>query len=97
MDDIERQVRDIIERYSALIRKVIQGQLFPGDDVDLEDVEQEIRGKLWKSLEKGKKIEKLPSYIMKVAYTATVDELRRLRKQAPYRDTLHWGRMLLMM
>ena len=39
MRDIEDQVRDIIERYSALIRKVIQGQLFAGDDVDLEDVE----------------------------------------------------------
>lgn len=93
--EIEDLIREIIEKYSALIRSVIQAHVFPGDAVNLEDVEQEIRIKLWKSVKKGKNIEKLPSYLKKVAYTVTVDELRRMRKQAPYHDALNWGRLML--
>jgi len=97
MEDIEGQIRDIINRYSGLIRSVIQNHLHAGDGLDPQDIEQEIRIKLWKSIRKGKKIDKLPSYLKKMAYTATVDELRRLRKQAPDRDIYSWGRMLLIL
>jgi RNA polymerase sigma-70 factor (ECF subfamily) len=94
MRDMETEIRRIVDGYAALIRKVIQDHLFTDDAVDPQDIEQEIRIKLWKSLRKGKKIDKLPSYLKKVAYTATMDELRRLKKQAPYRDVLNWDRLL---
>lgn len=88
MQDLESDIRRIIDRYANLIRKVILSHIFVRDDVDPQDIEQEIRIKLWKSLRKGKKIDNLPSYLKKVAYTTTIDELRRLKKQAPYRDFL---------
>lgn len=97
MQEIEKQIREIFDRYAALIRSVIQTHLHTGDALDPQDIEQGIRIKLWKSIRKGKTIDKLPSYLKKMAYTATVDELRRLRKQAPYRDTYNWGRMLLLL
>ena len=88
MPELEDTIRTIIDRYALLIRKIIQAHLFARDGVDPEDIEQEIRIRLWKSLRKGKNIGQLTSYIKKMAYTATIDELRRQKKQAPYRETL---------
>jgi len=51
--------------------------------VNLEDVEQEVKVKIWKFLKKGKKVDNFPSYIKRVAYTATIDELRKMKKQNP--------------
>ena len=57
------------------------------DNVNLEDIEQEVKIKIWKFLNKGKKVDNLPSYIKRVAYTATIDELRKMRKQNPVSET----------
>lgn len=57
--------------------------LLKKDDVDLFDIEQEVKIKIWNILKKGKKVENFPSYIKKIAYTVTVDELRKMRKQNP--------------
>lgn len=80
----DSDLKDIIEQFSSLIRHVITRNVFRSDEVDLEDIEQEVRIKIWKILKKGKKVEKLPSYIKRVAYTVTVDELRKMKKQNPY-------------
>lgn len=69
-----------------MIRCVIQNNLFSKDGVDWEDIEQDVKIKIWKFVKKGKKVDNLPSYIKKVAYTATVDELRKMCKQAPYQN-----------
>jgi RNA polymerase sigma-70 factor (ECF subfamily) len=86
MADFETRLKQVVTDFSALIRNVILMNLHKTDDIDLEDIEQEIKIKLWKLLRKGKKVENLPSYIRKVAYSATVDELRKMRKQAPARE-----------
>lgn len=95
--DIEARIQDLVARYAALIRAVIQANLHAGDALDPQDIEQEIRIRLWRGIRQGKKIANWPSYIKRVAYTATIDELRRLRKQAPYRGSADWSRMLLTM
>ena len=79
----DSDLKDIIERFSSLIRHVVTRNLFRSDEADLEDIEQEVKIKIWKILQKGKKVDKLPSYIKRVAYTVTVDELRKMRKQNP--------------
>lgn len=83
MQDIDSQLRDIIDRFSSLIRHVIAVNLQKTDEINLEDVEQEVKLKIWKFLKKGKKVENFPSYIKRVAYTTTIDELRKMRKQNP--------------
>jgi RNA polymerase sigma factor (sigma-70 family) len=83
MKDIEQDTKAVIEQFSLLIRKVIQRNLHRGDGIDLEDVEQEVRVKIWTFLKKGKKIDNLPSYIKRVAYSQTIDELRKAMKQRP--------------
>ncbi len=86
MQDLEQSTQDVIERFALLIKKVIQKNLHRSDDIDLEDIEQEVRLKIWAFLKKGKDVQNLPSYIKKVAYSSTIDELRKMRKQAPARE-----------
>jgi RNA polymerase sigma factor (sigma-70 family) len=83
MQDLEQSTRAVIERFSLLIRQVIQNNLHRGDDIDLEDIEQEVRLKIWTFLKKGKKVDNLASYIKRVAYSTTIDELRKMMKQRP--------------
>ena len=83
MQDLEQSTKAVIERFSLLIRKVIQSNLHRSDDVDLEDIEQEVRLKIWAFLKKGKNVQNLPSYIKRVAYSTTIDELRKMMKQRP--------------
>ncbi len=83
MRDIEQDTQAVIERFSLLIRQVIQKNLHRGDGVDLEDIEQEVRLKIWAFLKRGKDIQNLTSYIKRVAYSTTIDELRKMIKQRP--------------
>ena len=83
MQDLEQSTKDVIERFALLIKKVIQKNLHRSDDIDLEDIEQEVRLKIWAFLKKGKDVQNLPSYIKKVAYSSTIDELRKMMKQRP--------------
>lgn len=83
MKDLESETKAVVEQFSLLIRQVIQKNLHRGDGIDLEDVEQEVRVKIWSFLKKGKKIDNLPSYIKRVAYSKTIDELRKAMKQRP--------------
>lgn len=89
MQDIESNIKKIIVKFSSLIKYVILKNLHKTDRVDLDDIEQEVQIKIWRFLEKGKKVENLPSYIKRVAYTATVDELRKMRKQIPSENIDH--------
>ena len=83
MQDIDRDLRLVIDRFSLLIKQVIQKNLHSTDDVALEDIEQEVRLKIWTCLKKGKNVQHLPSYIKKIAYSTTIDELRKMMKQSP--------------
>lgn len=87
MQEIESDIKEVIDKFSSLIRYVILKNLFKTDDIDIEDIEQEVKIKIWKFIKKGKKVEKLPSYIQRVAYTTTVDELRKMRRQVPARQS----------
>ena len=85
MDPNELRFFEIIERFSGLIKALVFKNLYQSR-IDPEDVEQEVRFKLWRFLKKGNKIENLPSFIMKAVYSITMDELRRMRKQMPPGD-----------
>jgi len=81
MEELEVRTKAIVEKFALLIRQVIQRNLHRSDGIDLEDIEQEVRLRIWVFLKKGKKIENLPSYIKRVAYSTTIDELRKAMKQ----------------
>jgi RNA polymerase sigma factor (sigma-70 family) len=83
MQDFDRDIEDVIEKFAQLVRQIIRKHVYQGDGIDLEDIEQEVRLKIWRFLKKGNKVDNLPSFIKKVAYSTTIDELRRMRNQKP--------------
>ncbi len=95
MDSSEEKFFEIIDRFSGLIKAIIFKNLYQSR-VDPEDIEQEVRFKLWRFLKKGKTIENLPSFIMKAVYTITMDELRKLRKQMPPGDAAELKHLYLL-
>jgi len=95
MQDLEQSTRAVIESFSLLIKLVIQKNLHRSDDVDLEDIEQEVRLRIWTFLKKGKNVQNLPSYIKKVAYSTTIDELRKMMKQRPSAEPESLRRMFM--
>lgn len=95
MDPNELRFLEIIERFSGLIKALVLKNLYQSR-IDPEDVEQEVKFKLWRFLRKGNKIENLPSFIMKAVYTITMDELRRMRKQMPPGDLVELKNLYLL-
>ncbi len=83
MQKIEQKTWAVIDRFSLLIKQVIQKNLHRSDVIDIQDIEQEVRLKIWTFLKKGKNVQNLPSYIKRVAYSTTIDELRKMMKQRP--------------
>ena len=86
MSEVELKVKEIVDKYSFLIRYIIKKNLHAKDNIDLEDIEQEVKLKIWTVFKKGKKVNKLTSYIKKVAHTVTIDELRKMRRQDSSRN-----------
>ena len=79
-DRFSSELDAAVGRFSALVRRVgLKHQL---SEADLEDVLQEVRIRLWRTLSQpqGEKTEQLSaSYVYRVAVSAAVDLLRRRR------------------
>ncbi|MEZ5455578.1 MAG: sigma-70 family RNA polymerase sigma factor [Lysobacteraceae bacterium] len=70
---IDALLRQQESRLRALLRKHVRSL----DDDELDDLMQEVRVRLWKSLEREKTIEHLPSYVQKVVLSVVIDAQRR--------------------
>jgi len=71
----------ILRRFSNAIRAQVRSQGVERMGIDPEDVIQEIRVRLWKSLAGEKKVANLASYIKKVVTSVLIDEVRKARTQ----------------
>ncbi|MCE3002021.1 MAG: RNA polymerase sigma factor [Xanthomonadaceae bacterium] len=79
---IEALLRTHEPRLRALFARHLGGR--PG--IDLDDLVQEARIRLWKALEREKNVDALASYIQRVVTSVVVDALRR--KAARPEDTV---------
>jgi RNA polymerase sigma factor (sigma-70 family) len=70
---LERLLRD----YGARLRSLIQAHRLERHGIDSADVEQEVRIRLWKALERDRNSPPNASYIQKVVATAVIDAVRR--------------------
>ena len=80
---------DFLEAYAEEIRSAAARACPRDAGVDPDELAQEIRLRLWKALPSARKIEEPASYIRKVAATAAIDAVRRVRarKEEPLRVT----------
>ncbi len=77
--DAEARFNAIVDEYAKFLRGVI-ARLCPNDlGIQASDIEQEARLRLWRALLSERKISDLGSYIYKIAATATIDAIRRVK------------------
>jgi RNA polymerase sigma-70 factor (ECF subfamily) len=76
------ELEQTIEAFSQLIRCVAKMTSPKIDSSDLDDIEQEVKLKIWKELLKNeKKIYNLVSYIWRVTYTTTCNMMQKKQDQ----------------
>lgn len=77
-DSLSVALERMVQRFSCLIRKVAWQHSLSDSDVD--ELIQDVRIRLWRSLSSGEKIEKAPaSYVYRTAVSAALDLIRRRR------------------
>lgn len=77
--EAEVRFNAIVEEYGKLLRDVISN-LCPKDmGLDFDDIEQEARLKLWRAIKSEREIRNLPSYVYRIAFTTTIDAMRKVQ------------------
>lgn len=78
-DAARRRLHELLEQHGAALRAAITRACPPHLQRDLDDIEQEVRVRLWKALESEREIEHPASYLHVAAVNATLDAIRRRR------------------
>jgi RNA polymerase sigma factor (sigma-70 family) len=71
------RLEQLLRRFAARVRAQIESNRLIQHGIDPDDVEQEVRIRLWKALERDPNADFPASYIQKVVVTVMVDALRR--------------------
>lgn len=77
MSTVPQRLQELLARFAARVRVQIETNRLVQQGIDPDDVEQEVRIRLWKALERDPNAEFPASYIQKVVATVLVDALRR--------------------
>ncbi len=75
-------LRELLERFASRIRAQIASNALSLHGIDPQDVEQEVRIRLWKALERDPNAQFPASYIQRVVATAIIDAVRRAQVRA---------------
>jgi RNA polymerase sigma factor (sigma-70 family) len=69
------QTKIFLEEMSVSIRNILLASFPELSREEKEDIDHEVKLKLWKKVASGKKIDNLRSYLWKVVYTTALDEI----------------------
>ncbi len=73
----EARLAELLERYGGLLRRTLI-HFCPRDlGLDFDDLEQEARLRLWRSLQRATEIAHPASYLYRLAASVTIDAIRR--------------------
>lgn len=76
---IEVQFNAILDEYGQFLHNTVL-RLCPRDTgIQISDIEQEARIRLWRALESEREIKDLTSYIYRIASTTVIDAIRKVR------------------
>jgi RNA polymerase sigma-70 factor (ECF subfamily) len=76
---IEAQLNAILDEYGQFLHNAVT-RLCPKDaGIQVSDIEQEARIRLWRALESERQINDLSSYIYRIAATTVIDAIRKAR------------------
>lgn len=75
----EARLEALLKEYGAILKRAIASLSPARLGIQVDDVEQEARIRVWRALEREKTIEDPASYLYRVAVSATIDAVRRVR------------------
>lgn len=79
--EVEARFNAVIEEYGRYLRQAII-QFCPKNlGLQFSDIEQEARLRLWRALQSEREIQNLTSYLYRIAVTATLDAIRRVKSK----------------
>ena len=76
---IDRRLAALLDQYGRVLRRAIARTCPPHAGLDLDDIEQDARMRVWRVLAGEREIDRPASFLYRVAVTATLDALRRAR------------------
>ncbi len=82
------QTKAFLDEISSSIKRILFKAFPKAAGQDHEDIEQEVKLKLWKMISRGKKIRSLKSYLWKVVYTTAIDVLEKKMDHQPLDDRI---------
>jgi len=86
-EGVEQELERLLESYAPLLRSLITRHCPRNLGIQIAEIEQEARLRLWRALEREKELADPESYIYRVAVTTTIDAVRRVRSRRE--DQLH--------
>jgi RNA polymerase sigma factor (sigma-70 family) len=79
---MKEKLEQLLARFGARVRAQISSNSLNLHGIDPDDVEQEVRIRLWKALERDPNADFPASYIQRVVVTVMVDAVRRAQVRA---------------
>lgn len=79
---MSRQLQEMLVQFGSRIRAQIASNSLALHGIDPDDVEQDVRIRLWKTLERDPNVQLPASYIQRVVATAIIDAVRRAQVRA---------------
>lgn len=79
---MSQKLNELLSRFASRVRAQIMSSSLNLHGIDPDDVEQEVRIRLWKALERDPNADLPASYIQRVVATAIVDAVRRAQVRA---------------
>jgi RNA polymerase sigma factor (sigma-70 family) len=77
----EKELEELINRFACYIKACIQRYHPNKFGVELDDVFQDVKIKIWKILRNEKKIVNYSSYIKKIVETSVIDQFRKFKRE----------------
>jgi RNA polymerase sigma-70 factor (ECF subfamily) len=77
--ELEERFNLVVEEFGMLLRRAIV-RFCPRDKgLQFDDIEQEARMRLWRALQDEREVTNYASYLYRIAATATIDAMRRVK------------------
>jgi len=88
--ELEDLLKDVhfLGKISASIRNIICGNFPQTTAGEREDIDQEVKLKLWRLATGGKKIGNIRSYLWRVVYTTALDVISKRLNSMPFEEAL---------
>ena len=79
VEDVPRDIGAVLARFGRMVRLSLRSHNLKRHGIDDDDVEQEVRIRLWTTLARNPDKELPASYVQKVVFSTVIDAVRRER------------------